>query len=180
MEKHYLYSSDENEMFGTDEQILNWYNEENFEAHGDEPEYHKATDILDRDVRDFVDFELQVAYDDFKHELIDVPDVLVLADIGRWNGRYAGGDVGDLDEMVRRIIGNEDYFSFYVSDTLRADTSNHDGSSHFVIYKLTTKGKRWYENNEYKLYPRELHQHLMNTKGYIRKLKLKDVSAAWA
>lgn len=176
----YLYSTDENELFGTDEQILEWYNEENFEAHSDEKAYHKARDVLERDVRDFIDFQLEICYEDFKRELIDVPDVLVLADIGRWNGRYAGGDVGNLDDMISKILGNEDYFSVYVTDTLRVDTSNHDASSYFTIYKLTKKGKQWYENNEYKLSPRELHEHLRKTKGCTRKLKLKDVSAAWA
>lgn len=65
--------------------------------------------------------------------------ILVIADIGRWNGRF-----GDYKEILSGNIKdclstNEDYAEWYVDKNgdLRGDVVHHDGTNHYLyrVYK---------------------------------------------
>lgn len=98
---------------------------------------------------------------------------LVLANIGRWNGRFEGGNViKGLSQVISQIIEGEDDFEiYYEGRTLCIDTHNHDASSYFEIYELTPKGEAYFERNSgfyQTLSDRELHKRLRDVKCYTK------------
>lgn len=65
--------------------------------------------------------------------------ILVIADIGRWDGRYSGyGEIGSGN--IRDCLYTEmDYATWYVDKLgdLRCDAVHHDGTNHYLyrVYK---------------------------------------------
>ena len=55
---------------------------------------------------------------------------------------------------------------------LVVENHHHDGSSKVVIKQLTQKGLTWYKNNVGWKGRKELVEHLFNTKGYTKNIKL--------
>ena len=170
-----LYSTDPNRELGmTNEEILAFYNEEHL--HEDE---ELKTDIWARDVQDWLWYTLDDRFEAFRYNLKKDIKVLVVADIGRWDGRVPGGDVTTLDDAVRRIISEEDYFEFYYDgDTIKACTENHDGTSYYSLYKVTDEGFEWYDNDHSHTLQQE-HEILLNNPKYTERLKPDDISCAW-
>lgn len=170
-----LYSTNPNhELDATDEEILAYYNEEYL--HEDE-EPHE--DIFDRDVQDWLWCTMDNRFEVFQNNLKKDIKVLVVADIGRWNGRVPGGDVTTLDDAVRRIISDENDFEFYYDgDTIKAWTANHDGKSYYSLYKVTDEGFEWYDN-DHSYTPQKEHEILLNNPKYTEKLTPDDISWAW-
>lgn len=176
MEKvNILYSTDPNrELDMTNEEILAFYNEEYL--HEDE---ELKTDIWARDVQDWLWYTLDDRFEAFIYSLKKDIKVLVVADIGRWNGRVPGGDVTTLDDAVRRIISEENDFEFYYDgDTIKAWTANHDGKSYYSLYKVTDEGFEWYDNDHSYTLQKE-HEILLNNPKYTERLKPDDISCAW-
>lgn len=171
MKERILFSTDWEEELGTANEVLDIFNE--WKEVNDEEENKTE---FDNEVYDFIYREINERGDDFFNNLIDTEDILAIADIGRWDGRYPGGDVGNLKELLKRAVNEEDYFKVLFDKTLRLKTANHDGTSYFTFYKLTQKGKQWYENNYRHFSRQKAHEHLMKTKGYIRNLTLQEVS----
>ena len=176
MEKvNILYSTDPNRELGmTDEEILAFYNEEYL----DEDE-ELETDIWARDVQYWLWNTLDDRFEAFRYNLKKDIRVLVVANIGRWNGRVPGGDVSTLDDAVRRIISEENDFEFYYDgDTVKAWTANHDGQSYYALYKITDEGFEWYDNNHsYTL--QKKHEIVLNNPKYTERLTPEDISWAW-
>ena len=116
----------------------------------------------------------EMYWDDFVEETANVRGMfLVRANVGRWNGRFAGSAViNGLRATIDKIISNEDDFEiYYEGHTLKVDTHNHDASSYYEIYLLTPRGEAWLERHSgfYQDVPdRDLHDHLRNTKGYTK------------
>lgn len=171
MKEQILFSTDWEEEMGTETEVLDIFNEwkEINDEEGNKTEF-------DDEVYDFVYREINERCDDFFNNLTDTEDILAIADIGRWDGRYPGGDIGSLKELLERACNGEDYIKASFDKTLRLETANHDGTSYFTFYKLTEKGKRWYENNYQAFSRKATHEHLMQTKGYVRNLTLQEVS----
>lgn len=171
MKKQILFSTNWEEELGSAKEVLDIFNEwkEINDEEGNKTEF-------DNEVYDFVYREINERSDDFFNNLIDTEDILAIADIGRWDGRYPGGDIGSLKDLIQRACADEDYMKVSFDKTLLIKTANHDGTSYFSFYKLTKKGKQWYENNYRALSRRSAHEHLMNTQGYIRNLTLQEVS----
>lgn len=173
--KTILYSTRPNhELDATDEEILAYYNEEYL--HEDE---EPKTDIFARDVQDWLWSTMDDRFEAFYHNLKKDIKVLVVADIGRWNGRTPGGDVTTLDDAVRRIIADESDFEFYYDgDTIKAWTANHDAQSWYALYKVTDEGFEWYDN-DHSYTPQQEHEILLANSKYTERLTPDDISWAW-
>lgn len=173
--KTILYSTNPNrELDATDEEILAYYNEEYL--HEDE---EPKTDIFARDVQDWLWSTMDDRFEAFYHNLKKDIKVLVVADIGRWNGRTPGGDVTMLDDAVRRIIADENDFEFYYDgDTIKAWTINHDAQSWYALYKVTDEGFEWYDNDHSYTLQQE-HEILLANPKYTERLTPDDISWAW-
>lgn len=94
---------------------------------------------------------------------------------GSWLGKQQGGAVyDDLLDCLNAIRPTSDNASeiYYENRELFVENHHHDGSSKVVIKQLTKKGIIWYSNNCYRLSRRETIEHLLNTKGYTKNVKL--------
>lgn len=116
----------------------------------------------------------QFAYDTIDmyldDEKMNVPDdkgyYIILADIGRWNGRADGGKI--IQGLWNAItICFEDYNKVYIDGKrLKVKASHHDGTNYFEIKKLTERGEDYWNNHQYDMTDRELHQRLFNDSHY--------------
>lgn len=99
------------------------------------------TDATDEEVLEFYFSELHPQYweDELDTLNVELPgDVLVIADIGRWNGRVQGYRI--LSDNLRSILsshvhGMSDINVFGDGYNIRADENHHDGSNHY-LYRL--------------------------------------------
>lgn len=81
--------------------------------------------------------------------------ILVIADIGRWNGRFSGYRVIESGNIKDCLYSSMDMAEWYVDKygDLRADTAHHDGTNHYLyrVFKDTATETQ-IENLKYKLY----------------------------
>lgn len=65
--------------------------------------------------------------------------ILVIADIGRWNGRFSGYKEISSENISDCFYSNADMAEWFVDryGDLRADTIHHDGTNHYLyrVYK---------------------------------------------
>lgn len=102
---------------------------------------------------------------------------LVVADLGLWDGRHAGGKIFDsLEQALKTCADRMDNFDVYEDryGNLLAAGHHHDGSNYFRIYKLTAKGEEYARIHQYDLTDRELHGKLMRNE-YRRAIRLRKV-----
>ena len=66
--------------------------------------------------------------------------ILMIADIGRWDGRYSGYGEIQSGRISDCLYSNLDYATWYVDKLgdLRCDAVHHDGTNHYLyrVYKL--------------------------------------------
>lgn len=67
--------------------------------------------------------------------------IIVIGDIGRWNGRVSGYKVIESGNIKDCLYSETDYTEWYVDKygDLRADAVHHDGTNHYLyrVYKDT-------------------------------------------
>lgn len=83
-------------------------------------------------------------------ELVSDGPWLVIADLGTWRGRFPGGRVFDtLRQAVSTICNDMEYVTIEETDrgSVHATCVHHDGRNHFDVYRLSERGKAWYENH---------------------------------
>lgn len=105
----------------------------------------------------------------------DNNQVLFIGSIGRWNGTFAGGNIGDFSTLFTKAIEDCDYFRIWEEDkVLNLECSHHDANNYFQIYVLTDEGLEFYEDWLFgeddsldNLSEREIHQKLLNDPKYI-------------
>lgn len=108
---------------------------------------------------------------------------LVLADLGLWNGRCRGGKIiGSLLSVLEECSADSSGVSWEIKDNNLVITApHHDGTNVFTVYFVTPKGMDWamrnYGNDLH--CDRECHEHLMNTKGYVRKMFTRNWKFEW-
>lgn len=95
---------------------------------------------------------MEINGSDFWHEVERVSDGpwLVIADIGTWRGRFPGGKVfNTLQQAVSEIVSNMDYVTIEETErgSVHATCVHHDGRNHFDVYRLSDRGRAWYENH---------------------------------
>jgi len=63
--------------------------------------------------------------------------ILVIADIGRWNGRFNGYKI--IDNNLKEILsnfGNDEIVIFSDGKNIRAEGYNHDGRSYYLFREI--------------------------------------------
>ena len=162
--KNIIYSSDPYD-FNEDEMRESWL--ESAEANDWEiPEDGPSDDEIwqewyDQNERDWDDIEWEVECHDERGSY------LIIASLGLWNGRFDGGKIidGYLTEAIRACF--EDYNKVYWQDkNLKVEAIHHDGTNHFIIKKLTDRGIEFYNNHEWEMDDRTMHQKLFKDAHY--------------
>ena len=104
--------------------------------------------------------------------------VLIHGHFGGWRGPQAGGKVVEfrgVDTLTLPFANHIDRVKIFIdNDGLHAKNCHHDGTDFYTFTILTEKGLRYWQNNgnpEYQGGDREVHEHLLNTKGYTRKVR---------
>lgn len=68
--------------------------------------------------------------------------ILVIADIGRWNGRFSGYQEIESGNIADCLYTDMDYATWYVDKNgdFRCDAIHHDGTNHYLyrVYKENT------------------------------------------
>lgn len=145
-------------------------------------DYDSKEQITFSDILNEFDNINEINYEEFKGSLLYHDKVkrpldgafLVVADLGLWNGRCAGGRIiGSLLSVLRECANDCDDIKYEIKDDDLVITGHHyDGVNYYTVKYITPKGYAWATNH----YPydyerdRECHEHLLNTKGYTRKL----------
>ena len=161
---HVIYSSDPYD-FNEEEMRESWL--ESAEVNDWEiPEDGPSDDEIwqewyDQNERDWDDIEWEVECHDERGSY------LIIASLGLWNGRFDGGKIidGYLTEAIRACF--EDYNKVYWQDkNLKVEATHHDGTNYFIIKKLTDRGIEFYNNHEWDMDDRTLHQKLFRDAHY--------------
>lgn len=105
----------------------------------------------------------------------DNNQVLFIGSVGRWNGTFAGGEIGDFSTLFTEAIEDCNYYKIWEEDNiLNLKCSHHDGTNYFKIRILTDEGLNLYEDWLYDnddtlsdLNEREIHQKLLSDPKYI-------------
>lgn len=67
-------------------------------------------------------------------------------EVGRWNGVYAAGKIGEFWELFEQAIEDCAYWKFYDENGhMYLTCSHHDGTCHFEIKEITDKGMKYLE-----------------------------------
>ena len=115
----------------------------------------------------------EFGYEDFINDLKEVKTdtcYLMTGSLGLWYGRVAGGKfIFNLEDLTSAFY---DYNEVYEENgELKVKAIHHDGSNYFTLRELTQKGYAYAELRDFDD-NRVLHEHLLNTKGYTRKVNL--------
>ena len=105
----------------------------------------------------------------------DNNQVLFIGSVARWNGTFAGGEIGDFSTLFTEAIEDCDFYKIWEEDNiLNLKCSHHDGTNYFEIRILTNEGLNLYEDWLYDdddtlsdLSEREIHQKLLSDPKYI-------------
>jgi hypothetical protein len=67
--------------------------------------------------------------------------IIVIADLGRWNGRFQGYRMIDSGNISDCLYSDTDYTEWYVDKDgeLRCDAAHHDGTNHY-LYRVFKDG----------------------------------------
>ena len=153
--------------------------------------YDSEEQIIFSDIIDEFDNMNEINYDEFKdsilyHDKVKRPldgAFLVVADLGLWDGRHAGGRIiGSLLSVLRECANGCDDIKYEIkNDDLVITGHHHDGVNIYTVKYITPKGFAWamrnYGNECHR--DRECHEHLLNTKGYTRKMFSKYWEFKW-
>lgn len=177
MKNQILWSTDLDDMYGSKENFIKECEDLIMENCG----YESEDEITDEDVYEEFNVYKNITFDEVRDKLLrhdrevrDNGEFLVLSDCGRWDGRYKGGKIMSLLSALNQILD----FNLYqygikieiLNNCLHIEGTHHDNTDSFMFYQLTPKGQQYYENQGYGAdHSREVHEHLMNTKGYVRK-----------
>lgn len=81
--------------------------------------------------------------------------IIVIADLGRWNGRFQGYKMIESGNIKDCLYSDTDYTEWYVDKLgdLRADAIHHDGTNHY-LYRAFKEGvtSEQIENLQDKIY----------------------------
>ena len=131
-------------------------------------------DVTEQEVWDEVYEEEQIAWDeDVKNGLIAFlsdKTVIFQSTIGRWDGAFPGGKIGDFDTLLYDFIKDCDYIHIYDDKGhLYISAAHHDGTSSAEVKFLTEKGAELYDDWQEdegpfrSLSEREIHAKIMNS-----------------
>lgn len=145
MKTYLIYTNEIDRAYGS-------YDEAEHTAREALLEEHEASEITENMIWDWLNDSIQMDSDDFWEQvsLVDDGPWLVVADVGTWRGRFPGGKVFDtLQQAVSAICNNMDYVTVEETDrgSVHASCGHHDGRNHYDLYRLSDRGRAWYERN---------------------------------
>lgn len=152
MEKKLLYSSDIYEEFGTEEDILNIYNEALRDS-----EENPVSEITEGCEEYMKDLSLTY-YDELLDELYQIEDVELSGILGLWDGEHKiyPETFNTLSDAVENIAGNRDTYDFRLyfeekngQEELHIDMLHHDGTNRFILRKIKNRT----DDDEYETEP---------------------------
>ena len=146
------------------------------EIYGETPSEEELNSFIEDKNNIFLDNErYNVECYEKEHE---TKTYVILADLGLWNGRAAGGKViKGLWNAISKCF--EDYNHIYeYRRRLCVDAVHHDGTNHFQIKELTPKGLEYVENHPY-MSDRELHQRLFKDSHYSHEVTMFKKMYGW-
>lgn len=154
--KWLLVSDDVEEMLGTEEE--------------QKEQYCECCDIDPQNVEEVALQQwcygcIEGYWEDFFFSLDKDQQCLLIADLGLWDGRRAGGKIGGIESLVRQ--GAEDYNSIYYfpkDGHMEIKAVHHDGTNYYKIYALGAEGRR-YANEHCYDDDRTVHNHLLHNKS---------------
>ena len=153
--------------------------------------YYDMEEITFSDIIDEFDSMNEINYDEFKdsilyHDKVKRPldgAFLVVADIGLWDGRKAGGRIiPSLSSVLREVASGVSDVKYEIKNNdLFITGHHHDGTNYYTVKYITPKGYDWALRNysNYCETSRECHERLLKTKGYTRKMFSKDWKFEW-
>lgn len=154
--KWLLYSDDFDEMLGDEETR--------------KKEYCACCDIAPEDVdeEEFEDWCYNWQHSFWKDLLSFTQanqQVLVVADLGLWNGRRDGGRTGDFHNLLFTACEDYNTLYYYPKDGHMAlEAIHHDGTNYYKIYGLSAEGKHYVNSHQYDD-DRTVHNHLLHNKS---------------
>ena len=96
----------------------------------------------DEEMEDWWETEKQGLIDYFGSETVGF-----FGEIGRWNGVYKAGQIGDFYDLFCKAVKDCAYWKFYDENGhLYLTCSHHDGTNCFEIKVLTKKGREYLNN----------------------------------
>lgn len=100
----------------------------------------------EQEFEEYLRWDNEIWYEEIKNELehlMEGKKYKVKADLGLWYGRREGTRICEGFEAISVCIMNGDYIRIYEErGTLKIDELHHDGTNHYTIKEITTKGLR--------------------------------------
>lgn len=159
----------------------NWDRNESIEVYREiydcEPDEEGLDKFIDdANYRNLEDEEDNVSYYERKH---GYKHYVVLADLGLWNGRADGGKIiRGLWKSISECF--EDYNEIYQEGKrLKVTAIHHDGTNYFQIRELTDRGYEYWQNHQYDMSDREMHQKLFKDSHYSHEVSLFNKIYGW-
>ena len=107
----------------------------------------------DNEIWDQVRFDEECNWEaekDMLDDFFEGKTVGFFGEVGRWDGVYKGGRIGDFWDCYYKAISDCDYIKIYDENGhLYLTCSHHDGTCHFEIKIITEKGSDYLNNWEY-------------------------------
>lgn len=121
-------------------------------ANGTDPDEITEDDLYDQMI------DTNNMYLDDERVNLDIQEaqpIIVIADLGRWNGRFQGYKMIESGNIKDCLYSDTDYTEWYVDKLgdLRADAIHHDGTNHY-LYRAFKDGatSEQIENLQDKIY----------------------------
>lgn len=125
----------------------------------------------DDTVWDFIYEEDTIEWDAIWHELknfFENKTVIMYGTTGRWNGTFAGGKIGEFEDLFNSLIRDCDYVEIEDNNGhMNITCSHHDGTNSMEVKILSSRGDNFAENWAYDYSPRydfseeELHEKIV-------------------
>ena len=173
----YIWSSDHDIAYPNKEEVIEEYRD--FLEANNMP---IPDEISDEDLYNYIDDciseDFSILMSEIRHyeRTHGEKEYVIVADLGLWNGRQAGGRIiKGLSSAIRKTF--EDYNTVEMKgNRLTTTCIHHDGTNFFEIKELTPRGVTFKNNGGKKLTDRELHHKLFTDSHYSREVTMfKDI-----
>ena len=168
--KHIIYSNyDLSDRYEETKQLII----EDYPELCNEVEYADGTIIMepsDEKVWDFIYDDDDIIWRETFAEVkkfFEGRQVIMFGSIGRWDGTFGGGEIGDFEDLFYDLIEDCDYIELSDEDGhFYIRCSHHDGSNSMEVKILSQKGYDFADNwkadwdDKYNFPERELHRRL--------------------
>lgn len=112
-------------------------------------DWPEVKSVEDERLKDYFDDQMANDYDYFIDEY-GQRDVMVLADLGLWNGRVQCSKFGKLASLMESMVQDYNYIYYNPENgTFVLKAIHHDGTNWYTIYPVTTKGLEYIQEHYY-------------------------------